>query len=107
VFETLPLAPHTSALAGEGLLLTVCAASADPAEAERRARTWRGARAEDMEAFGAALACALAGVPLDVVRGISNVAGVRDTSTWRIAEALDSARSRARVLLADAGERRA
>lgn len=96
VLETLELEA-----AEDGLLLTVCSASADAGEAERRARTWRGARAEDMEAFGAAFACTLAGVPLLVVRGISNVAGMRDTSAWKVAEALDSARSRALALLAE------
>jgi futalosine hydrolase len=78
---------------GGGLLLTVCAAS-DGARvaAERRAR-FQGALAEDMEAFGVALACALAGVPLSVVRGASNVAGERDHAAWRVDDALDAARA--------------
>jgi futalosine hydrolase len=46
-----------------------------------------------MEAFGAALACHLAGVPLVVVRGISNHAGERDATRWRVREALAAART--------------
>ncbi|MCP3920856.1 MAG: futalosine hydrolase [bacterium] len=99
VMESLPLAADSTAQTSAGLVLTVCAASADPVQAQRRRERWPSARAEDMEGFGAALACHLAGVPLSVVRGISNVAGDRDTSRWRIDEALDSARSRANVLL--------
>ncbi len=94
-----PAAPAPIAASRAGLLLTVCATSADAAQAARRIERWPAARAEDMEAFGAALACRLAGVPLFVVRGISNVAGERDTTRWRIDEALDSARARAAILL--------
>lgn len=69
------------------LLLTAAAASANPAEAnERRIRF--GADAEDMEAFGVALACALAGVRLTVLRGISNHVGDRNMGNWKIDEAL-------------------
>ena len=73
-------------------LLTVCAASADPQEAaERRVRHPRAA-AEDMEAFGVALACRLLETPLVVVRGLSNRAGERDRTGWRVREALAAAR---------------
>lgn len=89
---------------GHGLLLTVCAASGSPAErAQRRAR-YPEALAEDMEAFGAALACRLAGVPLRVVRGVSNEVGVRDLGVWRVREALAAARTLALALLGDAKE---
>ncbi|MEM9802374.1 MAG: futalosine hydrolase [Planctomycetota bacterium] len=71
-------------------LLTVCAA-ADGATmlATRRAR-FPDAVAEDMEAFGVALAAHLAGVPAHVVRGISNAAGDRRHAVWRIDDALDA-----------------
>jgi futalosine hydrolase len=52
-----------------------------------------------MEGFGVALACALARVPLAIVRGISNAAGERDTKRWRIREALAAARETALELL--------
>ena len=75
---------------GAPALLTVCAASGDPAAAAlRRAR--HGAAAEDMEGFGLALAGHLAGRPVEIVRGISNEAGDRDTSRWRIDDALAAA----------------
>jgi futalosine hydrolase len=78
--------------AGSGLLLTVCAASADVGEADRRRADHPAARVEDMEGFGVALACHLAGVRLTVVRGISNRAGERDPRRWDIAGALAAAR---------------
>ena len=60
-----------------------------PRAEERRTRT--GALAEDMEAFGVALACRLHGARLTVVRGVSNRAGDRDVGRWRIGEALEEA----------------
>jgi futalosine hydrolase len=82
-------------LAGPGahVLLTVCAASADETERDERHARQPAALAEDMEGFGAALACALADVPLAVVRGFSNAVGVRDRSRWRVREALAAARA--------------
>lgn len=75
-------------------LLTVGAASATPAEAATRRARYPGAAAEDMEAFGAALACRLAGVALGVVRGLSNRAGERDPARWETRAALAAARAR-------------
>lgn len=86
VFEELPL-PGSG-----GTLLTVCAASGTPARAAQRRRSAPAATAEDMEAFGVALACHLQATPLVVVRGISNVAGQRDPRAWRVREALSAAR---------------
>jgi futalosine hydrolase len=79
-----------------GLLLTVCSAAGDEPQAERRRARFPDARAEDMEAFGVALACHLARVPLTVIRGISNTAGNRDKGDWRLDEALTSALALAR-----------
>jgi len=83
-----------------GLLLTACAASATPAEAAHRRQVFPDAVAEDMEGFAAALACRLAGVPLDIVRGISNTAGDRDKSRWQIGPALAAAADLAARLVA-------
>lgn len=87
-------------LAGGGPeLLTVCAAAGSAADVEaRRARRPRAA-AEDMEGFGVALAGRMAGVPVRIVRGISNEAGDRDTGRWRIDDAIASAAAIARRLL--------
>jgi futalosine hydrolase len=73
------------------LLLTACAASATAADVLARRRFHPEAAAEDMEGFAVAFACRMAGVPLDIVRGISNVAGDRDHSRWRTTPALHAA----------------
>jgi futalosine hydrolase len=44
-----------------------------------------------MEAFGVAMAASLMAVPVQVVRGISNTAGDRQLSNWKIDEALEAA----------------
>ncbi len=73
-------------------LVTVLAPSPSPAEAADRRRRHPGAIAEDMEGYGVAVACAIARVPLAIVRGISNEAGDRNTRGWKIREALAAAR---------------
>jgi futalosine hydrolase len=52
-----------------------------------------------MEGYAVALACALAGVPVSIVRGASNVVGDRDPARWRIPSALSAARERALRML--------
>jgi futalosine hydrolase len=81
------------------LLLTTCAASAARDQAAGRKRRFPSAAAEDMEGFGVALACALEGVPLTIVRGISNEVGDREPARWRIPAALDAARELALAAL--------
>ena len=68
----------------ENLLLTVTSAAANFDEVKRRRVKFATAIAEDMEAWSVALACHRFGVPLTVIRGISNVAGDRDHSRWQI-----------------------
>jgi len=88
VAEVLPL------WAGDtGELLSVCSASASPAEARARAERHPEALAEDMEGFGVALACHLFGVPLAIVRGLSNRVGERDPARWDVRGALAAARA--------------
>jgi futalosine hydrolase len=82
-----------------GLLLSACAASADDADVRSRLRLFPDAAAEDMEGFAVAAACRLAGVPLDIVRGISNTAGDRDTRGWQIEAACRAAAELAATLL--------
>jgi futalosine hydrolase len=81
------------------LLLSTCAASASPEQAAVRRARFPDALAEDMEGFAVAFACALAGVPCHVVRGISNVVGDRQPARWRIPAALGAARSSALEIL--------
>ena len=81
-------------LAGDGgQVLSVAAASEDDARAAARASRHPDAVAEEMEGFAVALAAQRFGVRLTVVRGISNVAGDRDQSRWRLREALTAARA--------------
>ena len=87
--DALPLACPVPPAAGP--LLTVCSASATEAEARERRDLFPGAVAEDMEGFAVALACRLAGVPLTIVRGISNAVGDRRFERWQMPEALDAA----------------
>lgn len=95
--DLLPLAVRAAAgnpggpLRTAGLLLSACAASGGPADVESRLESFPEAVAEDMEGFGVAAACRLAGLPLGIIRGISNRAGDRDTSRWRIEEAAAAA----------------
>ena len=72
-------------------LLTCCAGSADFNEAATKRQAFPKATAEEMEGFGVALACGMHGVPLRVVRGISNHAGDRHKNRWQIAPALQAA----------------
>jgi futalosine hydrolase len=83
--------PHGAAVPGSGLLLTVCAASATTDDVATRRSIFPAAVAEDMEGFAVALACRIAGVPLAIVRGISNAAGDRDHAGWQMAAAVAAA----------------
>ncbi len=71
-------------------LLTCCAASANEQDVQMRLRKYPNAVAEDMEGFSVAAACRFAGIPLSIVRGISNRAGDRNKDNWRVGEAMVS-----------------
>ena len=71
-------------------MLTCCAASASEHDVRLKLKKHPGAVAEDMEGFSVAAACRLAGVPLRVVRGISNRAGDRNKNNWRVGVAMAS-----------------
>lgn len=88
--------------AARPLLITACAASASAADVAERRRLHPGAAAEDMEGFGVAFACRLHGIPCEIVRGISNVAGDRDHARWMTAQALAAAAALAGAVLAEA-----
>lgn len=90
-----------------GLLLSACAASASAADVQLRAAIFPDAVAEDMEGFAVAVACRLAGVPLDIVRGISNDAGDRDQARWQVPAALKAAADIATRILSDTRTARA
>lgn len=88
-----------TAAARAGLLLSACSAAADDDDVRSRLRLYPEAAAEDMEGFAVAVACSLGGVPLDIVRGISNTAGDRDVAGWRIDTACRAAAELAIMLL--------
>ena len=71
-----------------GQLLTACAASAHSSDADLRLEKFPAAAAEDMEGFSVALAGELSGVPVEIIRGISNHAGDRHKENWMIRESL-------------------
>ena len=73
------------------LLLTACAASQDESDVALKRQLFPRAVAEDMEGFAVAAACQLVGVPMGIVRGISNRAGDREHANWKIANAMTAA----------------
>ncbi len=99
--DVIPLTPAAGpADPAAGLLLTACAASATAADVALRRAVFPAAVAEDMEGYGVAFACRLAGVPIEIVRGISNTAGDRDKARWQIEPALAAAADLAATILA-------
>jgi len=104
VYERLALqGPLELAHAARSLLVSACSAAATEDDLAARLELHPEAAAEDMEAFGVALACRLARVPLCVVRGISNRAGDRHAARWRVPQALAAARELALEVLERAG----
>jgi futalosine hydrolase len=99
--DVIPCAAGSRAVPAAGQLLSVCAAAAGPDDVAVRRRMFPSALAEDMEGFAVAAACRLCGVPVDIVRGISNTAGDRDHAGWQVAAALRSAADLTASLLAD------
>ena len=73
-------------------LLSVATASASPEQARERHDEYPEAALEEMEGFAVAVAAAAFGVPLVIVRGVSNAAGDRDQTGWRVAEAARAVR---------------
>jgi len=101
--DTIPL---TRRWTGNGIasphrLISVTAASASQAEATKRQSLFLGAAAEDMEGFAVALACEIAGVALEIIRGISNRAGDRNHDRWQIKPALLAAAEAAMPLMCE------
>ena len=80
-------------------LLTCCAASGTFADVRVRLRNFPDAVAEDMEGFSVALAAQLRGVPVEIIRGISNQAGDRNKVRWKVHDALIAAATLATELL--------
>jgi futalosine hydrolase len=75
-----------------GLALSVAAASDSAEQAESRRRQHPQAVIEEMEGYAVAVAAMLAGISCEMVRGVSNLAGDRDTAGWQLDHALRSVR---------------
>lgn len=100
VGDIIPIGSTTSNLNAAGqLLLTCCSAAGSEKDVELRLNRYPSAIAEDMEGFSVAVACALAGVPLQIIRGISNQAGDRDKRNWKFKPALFAAAELVRRVL--------
>lgn len=82
-----------------GPSLTVGLSSGDPETARNRYAHYR-ALAENMEGSAIAQTCLRYGVPMLECRGMSNVAGDRDKSRWRLRQALDHCHGVVRAWLA-------
>ena len=72
-------------------ILSVAEASVDTAQAGARHARFPTAAIEEMEGFAVAVAAAAFGVPLRVIRGVSNLAGDRDRDRWQIGPGLRAA----------------
>jgi futalosine hydrolase len=75
-----------------GGFLTVLGVSSEPAHAETRALRFR-ALVENMEGYALALAGQRFGIQVCEVRAVSNIAGMRDKSTWNLPLANERAQS--------------
>jgi futalosine hydrolase len=72
-------------------ILSVAEASADADQAGSRHARFPAAAIEEMEGYAVAVAAAAFGVPLRVIRGVSNLAGDRDHDHWQVAQGLRAA----------------
>ena len=75
----------------DGKLVTVPTASRNPKSCMIKSSRVPDAAAEDMEGYGVAVASRLHGRKVKIVRGLSNVAGERDKSTWECESAMRAA----------------
>ncbi len=85
--EALLKAAGKACRARSGALLTVAGVSPDPDLARNRALCF-GAVAENMEGYALALAARSTGIRAGEIRGISNIAGMRDRGKWDLDLAL-------------------
>jgi futalosine hydrolase len=94
-FNALPVAHQAQAFsersgAAFGSILTLETVTGSLAVAQELEARCPGALVESMEGAGVAHAALQHGVPTIEVRGVSNMVGPRDRSSWRIREALEA-----------------
>ena len=98
--DTLPLdSGFVSGIPASGTLLTCCSASDSAEMAATRRKRFPDVSAEDMEGFAVAMACNLADVPLQIVRGISNEVGNLNRDDWEIKKGILAAAELATQLM--------
>jgi futalosine hydrolase len=83
LFEALAQSAHEPCCARMGPFLSVVGVSDNEKQAATRA-TWFRVIVENMEGYALALASRRFGCKVGEVRGISNLAGVRDKSSWNL-----------------------
>jgi futalosine hydrolase len=84
MYNILPLQIFPASRRARFVTMNTCTGNDNDARAIE-ART--GGAVESMEGAAIAHVAALAGIPVGEIRGISNVAGNRDRSAWRVKEA--------------------
>jgi futalosine hydrolase len=88
LYNTLPMQIFPATRRARLVTMNTCTGN-DAAARAIEART--GGAVESMEGAAIAHVAALAGIPVGEIRGISNMAGNRDRSTWRVKEAAAAA----------------
>jgi futalosine hydrolase len=88
VYNVLPMQLFPTLRRGRFVTTNTCTGTDDDAQAIE-ART--GGAVESMEGAAIAHVAALAGIPVGEIRGISNLVGNRDRSSWRVKEAASAA----------------
>jgi len=87
-YNVLPVQIFPAARRARFVTMNTCTGTDDAAQAIE-ART--GGGVESMEGAAIAHVAALSGIPVGEIRGISNLVGNRDRSTWRVTEAASAA----------------
>lgn len=88
IYNSLPMQIFPAARRMPFVTVNTCTGADDVA---RAIETRTGGAVESMEGAAVAHVAALAGIPVGEIRGISNIVGRRDKSTWRVQEAAAAA----------------
>ena len=88
IYNFLPMQIFPAARRAAFVTVNTCTGTDDVAQA---IETRTGGTVESMEGAAIAHVAALAGIPVGEIRGISNIVGRRDRSTWRVKEAAAAA----------------
>lgn len=98
IYNVLPMQIFPTSRRHRFVTMNTCTGDDETAR-QLEART--GGSVESMEGAAIAHVAALFGIPVGEIRGISNRAGNRDRSTWRVREAATAAQEALRVWVAN------